>query len=304
MTEDNPSRQSATPVNSAVNQSRIRGLATLPPLPRRSQELLQLLLDPDLDMLQLAELVEQTPALAARLLGVANSAFFRTQVPVKHIPDAIIRVLGLHLVRDLSVSFLLNQPFDLKACRRFDPLRFWIRSMGLASLAQLLVTHLPLRTPPTASAAYLAGLLHNLGLLALVHVAPVAMDAVLGEMERQPDVSLTTVERQILGLDHAQAGAELAAAWKLPVTVAAVMGPPNQADSRGELMTLVSLVVLCKHINRVLQRGGDVRQAPELQDALAGLDVCFDAWPALLGQWRSCTAGIASLAAAFAGADR
>ena len=133
MVEEDPSRHATSARHGAQTRSRIHGLATLPPLPRRSQELLRILLDPDLDMLRLAELVEQSPALAARLLGVANSAFFRTRVPVKHIPDAIIRVLGLNLVRDLSVSFLLNQPFDLGACRRFDPVRFWTSSISLVT---------------------------------------------------------------------------------------------------------------------------------------------------------------------------
>jgi HD-like signal output (HDOD) protein len=304
MVEDDPLRRATSPKGSAATRSQIRGLATLPPLPRRSQELLQLLLDPDLDMLRLAELVEQTPALAARLLGVANSAFFRTPVPVKHIPDAIIRVLGLNLVRDLSVSFLLNQPFELKTCRQFDPVRFWISSMESATLAQLLTIYLPLQNPPTASAAYLAGLLNNLGLLALVHVAPEAMDKVLGQMDQQPDVSLSEIEQQVLGLNHARAGAELAMAWKLPPALAAVMGPLDQADDGDDVMKLVSLVVLCKLINRALKHGDFIDQDPELSRALAGLDVHFDAWPALLDQWHERTADIESLAAAFAGAGR
>lgn len=304
MSDDDISRRSTIPRKSAATRSQIHGLATLPPLPRQSEALLQLLLDPDLDMLRLAELVEQTPALAARLLGVANSAFFRTPVPVKHIPDAIIRVLGLNLVRDLSVSFLLNQPFELKACRQFDPVRFWISSMGSATLAQLLTIYLPLENPPTASAAYLAGLLNNLGLLALVHVAPGAMDTVFGQMNRQTDVSLSEIEQQVLGLDHARAGAELATAWKLPPALAAAMGPLDQADSGEDLMKLVSLVVLCKLINRALKHGDDVDQDPDLRCTLAGLDVRFDAWSALLDEWHERTAEIASLAAAFAGAGR
>ena len=74
--------------------------------------------------MRVAANVEQTPALAARILGVANSAFFATGNPVKSIPDAIIRLLGLNLVRHLGVSFVLSQPFDVASCRWFDPVRF------------------------------------------------------------------------------------------------------------------------------------------------------------------------------------
>lgn len=304
MAEDNQDRRSAPFRGAAATQSRIRGLAALPPLPRRSQELLQMLFDPDLDMLQLAELVEQTPALAARILGVANSAFFRTQVPAKHIPDAIIRVLGLNLVRDLSVSLVLNQPFELKACRLFDQIRFWVSSMESAALVQLLATRLPLQKPPTPSSAYLAGLLCNLGLLALVHVAPDAMDRVFAQVERQPDAALGAVERDLLGLDHAVAGAELAAAWKLPPALAAAMGPADQPSGRDEQSTLVSLVALGRCIERMLDQRGSIVPDPELEGILAGLDIRFDAWPALVGQWRERTRDIGLLAAVFAGAGR
>jgi len=293
MAEDNHDRRAASDAGTTVTRSKIRGLVALPPLPRRSQELLQL-----------AELVEQTPALAARILGVANSAFFRTQVPVKHITDATIRILGLNLVRDLSVSFVLNQPFDLQGCRRFDPIRFWIRSMGSAVLVQLLLRHLPQRNPPTPSTAYLAGLLHNLGLLVLVHVAPEAMDGVFGELERHPEASLLAVERQLLGLDHAVAGAELASAWKLPSALAAAMGPAGEPSGRDELTTLVSLVLLCRCINRVLDDGDDIGQDPELDRTLTALDIRFDGWPALLSEWRERTENIEGLAAAFAGPGR
>lgn len=304
MAENNQDGGSTRPAGAAATQSRIRGLATLPPLPRRSQELLQLLFDLDLDMLKLAELVEQTPALAARVLGVANSAFFRTQIRVKHIPDAIIRILGLNLVRDLSVSFVLNQPFKLQGCRRFDPIRFWIGSMEAAVLVQLLAARLPLKHPPRSSAAYLAGLLHNLGLLALVHVAPAEMDSVFGQLQRQPDAGLRAVERRLLGLDHAVAGAELASAWRLPPALAAAMGPADEPSGRDELTTLVSLVALGRYISRVLDQDESIVQDAGLEGILAGLAIRFDAWPALIGQWRERTANIEGLAAAFAGAGR
>lgn len=304
MTEDNRNLRFAQLKSVATRQSQIRGLATLPPLPRRSQELLLLLLDPHLDMLRLAELVEQTPALAARILGVANSAFFGTQPAVKHIPDAIIRVLGLNLVRDLSVSFVLNQPFELKPCLGFDPIRFWTDSMGSAVLTQLLVTRLPLTNPPAPPTAYLAGLLHKLGLLALVHVEPKAMNTVFRQVERDHAAGLRAVEQQHLGLDHAMAGAELAAAWRLPATLAAVMGPAVELSGADELTTLVSLVVLCDCINRLLGSGDSIEQDPEIGRVLTALGVDFDTWPALIDQWRERTENIKALAVSFAGPNQ
>ncbi len=282
----------------------VRGVISLPPLPRRSQELLQMLSDPDLDMLRLTELVEQTPALAARILGVANSAFFATGNPVKSIPDAIIRLLGLDLVRHLGVSYVLSQPFDVAACRRFDPVRFWTGSMNLAVLAELLVTRLPLANAPETSEAYLAGLLHGLGLLALVHVAPDAMDGVLAVASARPEVGLNEIELALLGLDHAIAGAELASAWKLPESMAAAMGPISRCSRAGSHGILVNLISLCAEVNRRVRNNEPVDLTTGLAEQLNQLGIEHSAWAAVLEIWRERAGDIQALAAAFSGGRR
>jgi len=146
--------------------------------------------------------------------------------------------------------------------------------------------------------------LRNLGLLVLVHVAPDTMDTVFVQLDRQPGLSLSTVEIQILGLDHADAGAELASAWQLPAALAATMGPLGKPSGSDELTTLVSLLVLCKRIRQLLRDTDDIAQDPELQRILADLGVDFDAWPPLLSQWHECTVDIGRLAMAFTGAGR
>lgn len=289
------------PSSVSATRSRVRRLITLPPLPRTSQLLLQMLSDPDLDMLRLAELVEQTPALAARILGVANSAFFARATAVRDVPDAIIRVLGLHLVRDLSISFVLSQPFDLKACGRFDPVVYWSGAMESAVMAQLLASQLPRADAPTPSEGYLAGLLQNLGLLALVHVVPDAMDAVFAQAGQDGSEGLDALERHALGLDHAVAGAELAAAWKLPPGIAAAMSPVSDS---GEFPPLVSLVLLGSRIRRCLRGAVDVADDEAVAAALGGVGLDAAALPLLIEKWRDRTADIAALASAFAGAGR
>lgn len=285
-------------------QSRLRRLSTLPPLPRTSQLLLQLLSDPDLDMLRLAELVEQTPALAARILGVANSAFFARATAVRDVPDAIIRVLGLDLVRDLSISFVLSQPFDSRKCARFEPIRYWSGAMASAALAQLLAERLSAGKAPTPAEAYLAGLLQNLGLLALVHVVPDAMQVVFTQAERDQSADLRVIEHQVMGLDHAIAGAEVASAWRLPPKFAVAMGPINAQSRAPQHRTLVSLLLLSTQLRRGLRAGTDVTEDHDVLTACAGLGLQIVALPPLITQWRDRSAEINALASAFAGAGQ
>ena len=114
-------------------------------------------------------------------------------MPVRSISDAIIRLLGLNLVRDLSLSLILSQPFDVRRCPGFDPMRYWKHAMMTATFAQALAPSVQAEDAPSPSEAYLGGLLHNLGLLALVHVAPDAMGLVFRELEAEPERHLVEV---------------------------------------------------------------------------------------------------------------
>ncbi|MEL7043400.1 MAG: HDOD domain-containing protein [Pseudomonadota bacterium] len=296
------SKPDLSPVSPA--QANVRRLRTLAPLPATSQLLLEMLSDPELDMLRLAEVVEQTPALAARILGVANSAFFAHARDVRDVPDAIIRVLGLHLVRDLSISFALSQPFDLRDCPRFDALRYWSSAMESAVLAQLIATRLPVEDVPTPAEAYLGGLLHNLGLLALVHVAPEAMNTIFASVEREPGEGLRARETEVLGLDHAVAGTELALVWRLPTLLAVAMGPGDARPHSHRHHALLKLLRLGARIRHFLGADTDPGVEPVVLAGWSELGLASEAMPKVIAQWQQRSKEIADLAAAFLGAQR
>lgn len=303
MSEIDQKPRSRLDMNSvSPTQAGVRRLRSLAPLPRTSQLLLQTLSDPELDMLQLAGIVEQTPALAARILGVANSAFFANTTAVRDVPDAIIRVLGLNLVRDLSTSFVLSQPFDFTKCPRFDAMRYWTAAMESAVLAQMIVNRLPLTESPSPAEAYLCGLLHNLGLLALIHVAPEAMHSVFTNAEREPTEDLAAHEQQVMGIDHAAAGAELAVVWHLPPLLALAMGPANaRPQPRGHRL-LLSILQLCAQIRHCVSVETDPAEEPDVLAEAFELGLTSAATSQVITQWQERSEEIVDLAATFVGA--
>jgi HD-like signal output (HDOD) protein len=288
-------RHAATPTRALLQRTR-----SLPPLPRHAQTILQLLTDPDLDMMRLAELVEQTPALAARIIGISNSAFFAPGSPVTSIPNAIIRVLGLNLVRDLGISFVLSQPFDLSRCPAFDPQRHWRSAMALALLTQLLAQRIAPNQQLNPSTAYLAGMLRNLGLLALVHIAPDEMHTVLVEANSRTDANLSEIEFRILGIDHTLAGAEIAAAWDLPESIRISIGPLSESQGDRKFDQLIALMLLSTTLRRCLSRDDRFDDWPSLAPVCrrAGIDVAV--LPATITAWRDRLHDVDQLAAAFA----
>ena len=299
-------QKAAVSLFGADSRRRIARLKALPPLPYREQEIVKLLSDPDLDLLSLVELVEQTPALSARLLGVANSAYFGNAVQVKRISDAIIRVLGLNLVRDLSLSLILSQQFRIGDCRRFDMLRFWKHAMYCAILADGLAPSVSVDAADERDWAYLGGLLHSLGVLALVHLEPQAMDDAFGQAAGDPNRTLSSLEKELLGIDHCEAGAAVARAWQLPDPLTAVVQHHRDPQYRGRHWRLVVVVGLADRISldRLATGGGD--DAPKMlhiaavTDALDALGIPFEVLQQAYRLWVHHAERIDQLAAAFA----
>jgi hypothetical protein len=109
------------PQNSAVTAGqKILQARDLPPLSFTATRLLELSADPDVEVDDLAAVIEQDPALTARILGVANSAYFGQVNPVLSVETAIIRVLGFNMVKSLALSIAMAGIFDTSKCPSFD----------------------------------------------------------------------------------------------------------------------------------------------------------------------------------------
>lgn len=193
---------------------------SLPPLPSTAARLLALAADPDVDIDRLAAAIEQDPPLTARVLGIANSAFYAPRQPVYAVKEAIVRVLGLNMVRNLAFGMAVSGGLSTRDCPHFDLTRYWVMALGTADLASGLARAATLPGVPGPDAAYLVGLLHNLGELALVHLRPQEMDEVYSDSARQPGADAIAMQRTSLGTDQWEVGAMLARHWQLPELVA------------------------------------------------------------------------------------
>jgi len=222
----------------------IQQLKELPPLPTGAHQLLEALGDDDVDVTMLARLIEANPPVAARVVGLARSAYFSRAVPVRSVADAVVRVLGLTLVKNLVISVAVSGAFRPERCRGFDVERYWANALLTASLARLLARGVAVDERPQMDTAYLCGLLHNIGLVVLTHVAPEPMERVF-ESELIAGAQLAEVERGILGTDHCKAGALLARRWKLPEEVQIVAEFHLEPDYRGTHWPVCRLVGAC-----------------------------------------------------------
>ncbi|MCW8882135.1 MAG: HDOD domain-containing protein [Sedimenticola sp.] len=225
----------------------------LPPLSMTASKLMEAITDDEIDLKELAGIIEQDPGLAARIIGLANSAYFSQPTPVYSVEEAIIRVLGLNMVKSLALGITVAGAFDLDRCPRFDLAGYWFEALASGQLARSLVMAMPVKARPDMNALYLGGLFHNLGVLLLVHIVGEAYSAVLQEAKK-PETNLRAIERDRLGVDHRVASLWLAEKWHLPpliITMMGQLGDPNyQGDVQPEMMLLNAAVTWVRDVRQ------------------------------------------------------
>ena len=195
----------------------VESIAALPPLPATAQEILTCFGDEFIDADKVTAVVEGDPGICGKLLGLANSAYFGLAEPVTNMSEAISRVLGVDTVRSLVLAMAIQQSFNSRKCPAFDSERFWIQSLLTAECCKKIVVGDEAATDTVKDLAYSAGLCHNLGLMALVHMEPQRTNIVLRlHAESARPGSLAKLFLEEFSTDHKIMTAELARFWSLP----------------------------------------------------------------------------------------
>ncbi len=235
-------------------------LPTLTPSVRR---ILAACEDHHVSQTALAEILAESPPIAARILGLANSAFFGQRGGVHSLPHAIA-VLGMVMVRSVAAGLALSGVFDPRRCRGFRAERYWASAVLTAQLAQQLQPQIAAGVRPPPDSVYLGGLLHNIGLLALAHLHPAEMGRALAAYAAAPDRPLGAHVRAELGLDHYEAGVWLGSKWHFPRELLLVMEHHYNPAYRGDHWPLVLLEGLAARCaNQVLDGRADLADEGE-----------------------------------------
>lgn len=209
----------------SINDTSVRiaeSITTLPPLPATAQEILTCFGDEFIDAEKVGSVVEGDPGICARLLGLANSAYFGLAEPVNDITEAISRVLGVDTVRSLVLAMAIQQSFRSKECAAFDVERFWMTALMAAECCKKIASADASADDAERDLAYSAGLCHNLGLMALVHIEPVRSCNVLkAHSEKGRPHGLAILFNEEFETDHKMMTAELGRIWSLPAPMVA-----------------------------------------------------------------------------------
>jgi HD-like signal output (HDOD) protein len=213
----------------------------LPTLPTIVLQLHRVLDDPNAGAAEVSQVIEQDPALTARLLRAVNSAAFsRGGEPVTSVQTAVAR-LGVNQVRAVCIVLAIVKAFGGQQ-GRLDHRVFWAHSATVAGLASLLWDRVGTARNITPDDAYVVGLLHDVGLLVIDQHFHDDLSEVIA-VRGKSDEALWPLEEEHLGLDHGAVAGLLLGRWSLPTFVVDAVSHHNHpGDAPGEVAQLAKVV--------------------------------------------------------------
>ena len=223
----------------------IRKIKQLPPPSGLSREIIRIVADDQVDLADLVAIINKSPAITARILRCANSAYYGQRAEILTVREAIIRVLGLGITRSLALAMALTSSFSIQKTTAFNAERYWFNAVTTASIAQGLSHFLRIRTKPSPATAYTTGLIHNIGLQALVHCFPQQMEEIFAK-KNEP---LGVLIHNKLEIDHHKTSAILAQSWDLPQEITTAISGFDSRDHFDENCPLVHLIWLSSQIS-------------------------------------------------------
>jgi HD-like signal output (HDOD) protein len=184
---------------------------SLPSLPANAMEVVELCRHDNVQLQRLAMTIGRDPALTTKLLRTVNSAHFGLRNKVTTISHAVA-LLGIKMVKSLALGFTLVGSLHDGSGEEFDAAPIWQRSLISASGARSIALKCGKGHPEEA---YLAGLLQDVGILALIQALGTPY---INLLQKAGDCygELWQLEQQVLDLDHTMVGEALAKEWNLP----------------------------------------------------------------------------------------
>lgn len=190
-------------------EQRLKAQVDFPSPPQVAVQIIALARDPDIEMAKVAAAVGRDPAMTAKILRIANSAFYAQRRPSQNLRQALV-IIELNAALTLALSFSLVSSMRALRPAGIDYSRFWRRSLLAATAARAFSESAKISH---AEDIFLAALLQDMGVLALDRAA---RDFYAKLPQPATHADWVAYEIADLGKDHSYYSALLLRAWNLP----------------------------------------------------------------------------------------
>jgi len=199
-----------------INITDLKEIPTIPVVVARAVGVIN---NPRSSAKDLTDLIINDQVLAAKILKVANSAYYGLPSKVNNLNRAIT-LIGFNEVKRMIMPILLLDTFKgFKNNKFFSSQMFWTHSLAVAAASEILTERI--KAPYDMGEARVAGLLHDIGRLIIVQYFPNEFESIMSEVEL--GIKVRMAEFSILGVDHGEVGAQVTEAWNLPKSLVNVI---------------------------------------------------------------------------------
>jgi len=201
----------------SINQlsAQIKSSLKIPSLPEVVQRIQSLARNPDTGTKEIGEVIAQDPELAAKMLKLANSAFYGLRSPCLSAEHAS-SVLGMRVLKSIVSQVAIMDMFDgIDNDGRFDVRALWDHSIRTAHICQFLHSKSTASFDVESDELYMCGLLHDIGkMVLLAHLKSEYVDILIAADGMK--IPSSGLEQRELGYTHTDVGGVLGAHWSLP----------------------------------------------------------------------------------------
>jgi HD-like signal output (HDOD) protein len=234
----------------------IEDMAPLGTLPSMMHELSCAIESPSSSVEDISSIIIKDSDLTARILRIANSAFYGFQAKVDKVSQAIM-LIGTRQVHELIYASAAVDYFQRIPIEFVDMKKFWSHSLGCGVAAKTLSVysgHLESET------SFVCGILHDIGRLLLYVKSPAAMIQAFQKYQADGKSSLRKIETELFGFDHAYIGAELFKQWGFPVNIIETVAfhhKPSNSERFAREASVVHLADIMVHAMEMGSSGGE-----------------------------------------------
>ncbi|MGI9516408.1 MAG: HDOD domain-containing protein [Pirellulaceae bacterium] len=238
------------PANRETLLQRLQDLDSVQPLPASALALLNACQNPNGQVDEVISIIETEPAIAARILAVANSPLYGYSRQITTIGHAVV-ILGSRNLSRLAASYAALKMFcENESSGKFRE-QLYRHSLGCASVARNLTQKDDGCDPDQA---FLGGVLHDIGKLVMMQLLAADYSQLVGAASPQ---EILTLEQQAFGISHQEVGEFCARKWGFPAEISAVIGHHHGSSAEPLTTPLSQVVEAANHVALSDGIGGD-----------------------------------------------
>lgn len=238
-------------------EAKIRNIAKkisgLPTLPTVISKMIELVDNPRTDTRTLARLISNDQSLTARILKLANSAYYGFSREISTVDTAIV-VMGFNAVKEMGLSLSVFDAFkNIGSIEGFDINKYWEHSVACGITSRYLARKFNLIEP---GELFVGGLLHDIGKMIIIQYMPEEFNHITALME-ETDIDYSEAEIAVMGISHGEIGSLIAERWHLPKRIATCIRYHHEPDKAPAFKPDSAVVELADMICHRVRMGND-----------------------------------------------